>query len=73
MDWPIPLLHIVRGENVDHAGKLEKEIVLETEHGSGSDNSSLGEDAPDCLFSSALQESVRPSTLLISHGKSQPL
>lgn len=48
------LLHVVGGEEVGHTSQLEQKVVLETEDGGGSDDSSLGEQFPGNLLSSAL-------------------
>lgn len=52
--WPELLLHVVGGEEVDNAGKLEEQVILETEHGSRSHDGGLGEDAADNVLSTAL-------------------
>ena len=48
------LLHPVGGQDVLDAGKLVKQPVLETKHGSRPDNGRLGEDAPDYLLTTRL-------------------
>jgi len=51
---PKPLLHVIRGEQIVDAGQLEQEIVLEPEHGCGSDYCRLREDGADGLLASGL-------------------
>lgn len=51
---PELLLHVVGSKQVQHGGELQKQVVLESEHGSRSDQGSFGEDATSNLFTTAL-------------------
>ncbi len=66
MNWPIALLHVVGGEDVHDAGQSEQKVILEAEHGRGSDNGSLREDVSHNLLGPALnrREGVRHQRFL---------
>lgn len=55
MHGPVPLLHVVRREEVYDAGELQQQVVLETEDGRRPDNGGLGEDFPRHPLGMALQ------------------
>lgn len=54
VNGPVALLHVVGGENVAHLGQLVEQVVLETEHGCGSHDCSLGVDLADDLLTPCL-------------------
>lgn len=57
MNGPGALLHIVGSEDVGEAGKLVKEVVLETEHRGRADNGGLGVDVTDNFLTPGLKDS----------------
>ncbi len=58
MDGPVSLLHVVRGEEVHDVRQPKEQVVLEAEHRGGSNDSGLGEDASDDLFTTGLIGSI---------------
>lgn len=51
---PESLLHVVRDEFIRHLRQLVKKVILESKHGSGSDNGCLREDASSNSFTISL-------------------
>jgi hypothetical protein len=58
VDGPEALLHVVGSEDVANLGQLVEEVVLETEHGSGTDDGGLGVDVADDFLTPGLYSSV---------------
>ena len=59
MDGSVPLLHVV-GREIHDTSEFEQQIILEAEHGCGSDDRGFGEDISGNLLSAAL---LKMSTL----------
>jgi hypothetical protein len=57
VDGPVALLHVVVSEDVANLGQLVEEVVLETEHGGGTDDG-FGVDVADDLLTPGLYSSV---------------
>lgn len=55
MDWPEPLPHMIRGEEIRDSREFVEKPILESEERSGSDNGGLWEYATDDLLSNALR------------------
>jgi hypothetical protein len=58
VDGPVALLHVVGSEDVANLGQLVEEVVLETEHGGGTDDGGFGVDVADDLLTPGLYSSV---------------
>ena len=58
MNGPVSFLHVVRGEEVHDVCQPKEQVVLEAEHRGGPNNSGLGEDASDGLFTTGLIGSI---------------
>lgn len=54
VDGPVPLLHVVRCEEVGDASELQKKVVFETECWCGPHNGRFRVDAPDNLLTTTL-------------------
>lgn len=57
MHRPVPLLHVVRCEEVRDAGELQQQPVFEAEHRGRPDNGGLGEDIPHHFLGITLEAS----------------
>jgi hypothetical protein len=56
MNWPEFLLHAVGREEVENRGKLEKEVIFESEHRRWSHQGGFRENTPGHLFTTSLRE-----------------
>lgn len=53
MYGPVPLLHLIRGEQVSDTGQLKQQLVLKAKEWRRSHDRRLGEDIPGNLFTLA--------------------
>ena len=67
MNRPVSFLHVVSCEDIGYTSQPVQEVILESEHGSGSDNRRLWEDAANNSLSLGLFK-VLVSALTITRG-----